>query len=355
MEPVAAAPASKKNGLRLRRGCFTLNNPTDQEYHWLTTTWIGWPKNNPTWMIIGKEVGETGTSHLQGAFTLSGQVAFSTIKMWPGFRRAHLEPMRGTPLDSKAYCSKQDLEPFEFGILPTPGKRSDVADAVEAVKSGMTMRELTNDHAVAVVKFFKGLTVLRSLRAGPRDPDALPPTVYWLHGKTGTGKTRSAWELGCAVSAPSEVWFAPAGTQWFDGYDGQRVAIFDDFRPKGTKFEFLLRLCDRYPLQVPFKGGFVNWKPDWIIFTTPHSIAHTFEARQTHRPEDVAQLERRVSADFCLDWPEERDKLEQVLSEARSGGSAEAQSEVRVTTPVADGRRSSDSGSDLELYGSGSD
>lgn len=305
-------------------------------------------------MIIGKEVGETGTSHLQGAFTLNGQVAFSTIKTWPGFRRAHLEQMRGTPLDSKAYCSKQDLEPFEFGILPTPGKRTDLVDACEAIKNGMTLREMTEQHATVVVKFFKGLTVLRSLRAGPRDPDALPPTVYWLHGKTGTGKTRSAWQLGCALSAPSDVWFAPAGTLWFDGYDGQRVVIFDDFRAKGTKFEFLLRLTDRYPLQVPFKGGFVNWKPDWIIFTTPHSIPHTFEARQMHRPEDVAQLERRVTADFCLDWPEERARLEQVLSSAGDGAGAEAQSPVDLTSSMADGHNGGSSSS-IELSELGSD
>jgi len=354
MEPVAAAPAKRQ---RLRRLCFTLNNPTDQEYHWLTNTWTAWPKRNPTWMIIGKEVGETGTSHLQGACTLSSAVDFSVIKTWPGFRRAHLEPMRGTPLDSKVYCSKQDLEPFEFGTLPTPGKRSDLEAAVTAIKEGLSLREMTEEHATVVVKYFKGLTVLRSLRAGPRDPDSLPPTVYWLHGKTGVGKTKRAWELGCAVSSPSEVWFAPAGTQWFDGYDGQKVAIFDDFRAKGTKFEFLLRLTDRYPLQVPFKGGFVNWKPDWIIFTTPHSIPHTFEARQTHRPEDVAQLERRVSADFCLDWPEERDRLEQVLSSIRTGVCPSTQPVVSLSSSLADGggHLLSGSESDLELLGSRDD
>lgn len=319
--PSTRPPVATKNGPRLRRGCFTLNNPTEEEWLWLTTTWCGWPKNNPTWMIIGKEVGETGTSHLQGAFTLNTQVAFSTIKMWPGFRRAHLEPMHGTPLDSKVYCSKQDLEPFEFGILPTPGKRTDLADACEAIKNGMTLREMTDNHATVVVKFFKGLTVLRSLRAGPRDPDALPPTIYWLHGATGTGKTKCSWELGCSVSSPSEIWFAPAGTQWFDGYDGQRVAIFDDFRAKGTKFEFLLRLCDRYPLQVPFKGGFVNWKPDWIIFTTPHSISYTFEARNTHRPEDIQQLERRVSASFDLNLPECKAQFEELIASSVRPGS----------------------------------
>lgn len=330
MDPVTTAPQRQ----RFRRGCFTLNNPTDQEYHWLTVTWPSWPKRNPTWMIVGKEVGETGTSHLQGAFTLSGAVDFSTIKTWPGFRRAHLEQMRGTPLDSKVYCSKQDFAPFEFGIPPTPGKRSDIADACQAIKDGMTLKEMTDEHSVVVVKYYKGLTVLRSLRSGPRDPDALPPSVYWLHGKTGTGKTRCSWQLGCKLSSPSDIWFSNGGTQWFDGYDGQRVAIFDDFRAKGTKFEFLLRITDRYPLQVPFKGGFVNWKPDYIVFTTPNDVSQTFAVRKVHIPEDVAQLERRITDNFCLDWPEERARFEDVLSSI--GKDATARQPVDQSTSMGE-------------------
>lgn len=324
MEPNTTAPAkhdppkdlAPKNGKRLRRACFTLNNPTDAEYHWLTTTWPAWSNRNPTWMIIGKEVGETGTSHLQGAFTLNTQVAFSTIKTWPGFRRAHLEQMHGTPLDSKLYCSKQDLQPFEFGILPTPGKRTDLIDACAAVKAGQSLREMSDEHATVIVKYYKGLTILRSLRSAPRNPDSLPPTIYWLHGKTGVGKTKRAWELGCALASPSDIWLSHSGTTWFDGYDGQRIAIFDDFRSKGTRFEFLLRLTDRYPLQVPFKGGFVNWNPEVIIFTSPYPIEGAFEARKMHRPEDVAQLIRRTTADFCFDWPEEIARFEQLIANA---------------------------------------
>jgi len=99
---------------RMSRCCFTLNNYTEQEYLAL--------QNLPVkWLIIGKELGENGTPHLQGAFVIGKQVAFSTVKTWPGLSRAHLEPMRGTPQDSLAYCSKQDLTPYIIGTLPSPG------------------------------------------------------------------------------------------------------------------------------------------------------------------------------------------------------------------------------------------
>ena len=48
---------------------------------------------------------------------------------------------------------------------------------------------------------------------------------------------------------------------WFDGYDGQDTAIFDDFRASGNRFSYILRLIDRYPMDVPVKGGFVYWNP----------------------------------------------------------------------------------------------
>lgn len=66
------------------------------------------------------------------------------------------------------------------------------------------------------------------------------------------------------VSAPNSK-----GAQlWFDGYLGESVAVFDDFRPWWCRFDYLLALLDRYPIRVPVKGGFVNWIPEIIIITT---------------------------------------------------------------------------------------
>lgn len=298
---------------RLTRMVFTLNNYTDEEYKWLTEVFPHRSTNPPKWIIVGKETcPDTGTLHLQGACILSTQTAFSTIKTWLGFRRAHLEPMRGKPEQSKTYCSKEDCEAFEFGILPAPGKRTDIHLAVEAIESGSSLAELAQTNGVAVVKFHKGLTQLRSLLTGSRDPNS-PPTVYWLYGKTGTGKTKRAWEYGSAYGGPSCIWLSAGGMRWFDGYDGQAVAIFDDFRSKDCNFHFLLRVTDRYPLRVEFKGGYVEWKPDVIIFTTPDDIDTTFATRLEHRPEDIDQFKRRVTRVFKL--PEDDEEFAELVGE----------------------------------------
>lgn len=235
-------------------------------------------------------------------------MAFSVLKKTPGFTRAHIEPMRGSPEDSLKYCSKEDKAPFEKGTMPRSGKRKELTAAVEAIKGGSTMRELAlgDETAVSVVKFSKGLTTLRSLCAAPRDPTR-PPTVYWLHGSTGTGKTRAATEFatymfGAEFADP--YWLSCGSLRWFDGYDGQPVAILDDFRakqlPGAGGFSFFLRLLDRYPMAVEFKGGFVNWAPQIIIITCPKCPESCFSTRNEHVPEDIRQLLRRITYVFPL-------------------------------------------------------
>lgn len=294
-------------GTLLRRCCFRLSNWTQAEYDAIVAH-----SPNFKWMIMGKEISpETGTPHLQGAIVFGTQLTFTRVKALPGLARAHVEPMGGTPADSLVYCSKEDPAPYIFGEMPEPGKRTDIAMAVERVQAGASLRDLAaGDNAVAVVKFCKGLTVLRSLLSKPRDP-ASPPEIYWVHGATGTHKTRRVFELGQRL-CPGNVWISSGNLRWFDGYDGQRVAILDDFRPdSGVQFHFILRLLDRYPMSVEFKGGFVNWAPQFIFITTPYTVSETF-ASTFARPEDILQLERRVTETFS--FPDDHKKWDDLFA-----------------------------------------
>lgn len=265
---------------RYRRICFTLNNYTDEEYDSLK-------EMDCKWMIMGKETcPQTGTHHIQGAIVLNNQKTLSTLKSMPGLRRAHMEPMMGTVEQSLAYCSKQDPVPFQKGDIPQPGKRTDLMEACESLKEGKTLRDIALDNPTTVVKYHKGLISLRALLfEGTRTK----PTVFWLHGDTGTGKTRSAVELGEQLGG--SYWISSGSLRWFDGYDGQRVAILDDFRCDSCEFNFLLRLLDRYNLRVEYKGGFTDWRPEIIIVTSCSSPTFTYSIKPN---DDVQQLLRRI-------------------------------------------------------------
>jgi len=286
-------------GYRYSRIAYTLNNWTPQEYKDLCNWGV-------TWHVIGKEVGEDGTPHLQAAAVLGKQMTMSAIKKVPGMARAHIESMRGSPLSNVIYCTKQDQAAYQRGAMPHPGKRTDLEEAYDSLREGATMRELAENHGVAMIKFAKGFTIVRSLLAGPRTE---PPKVIWLYGPTGVGKTRACVEYANKHHG-GEYWMSCATLQWLDGYDGQSVAILDDFRGKHCSFSFLLRLLDRYPFRVPFKGGFVEWNPSIIFITCPYSPEEVFKVRGEHLPEDLKQLERRVLK--VIHWKDAAYKLSSV-------------------------------------------
>jgi len=88
----------------------------------------------------------------------------------------------------------------------------------------------------------------------------------------------------------------PAGAGdklWFDGYNGQRAAVFEELRSQ-VQLDYLKSLCDRYDMQVPVKGGFVPWSVDRIYVT---SQVHPDQCWADDR--DVAPADRAAFAARC--------------------------------------------------------
>lgn len=270
-----------KSRVRLSRFVFTLNNWTPEEYEDIIT----FPCK---WMIVAKEEGEQGTPHLQGACVLGKQLYLSYLKNGP-FKRAHIEDMRGSPQQSIDYCTKQDPIPFQKGTLPSPGQRTDLENACAEIRSGKTIADLAqlSNSAPVIVKYYKGLMQYRSLVATGVG-DRIPPRVFWLYGETGTGKTRSAVEF---ATRQGRYWMSNGSLRWFDGYQGERTVILDDIRSDACSFDFLLRLLDRYPFRVEYKGGFVDWCPQFILLTCWARPDQLFTLRGQG---DVDQLIRRI-------------------------------------------------------------
>jgi len=71
--------------------------------------------------------------------------------------------------------------------------------------------------------------------------------VYW--GKTGTGKSRRAWD-----EASLEAYCKDPRTKFWDGYTNEEHVVIDEFRG-GIDISHLLRWLDRYPVRVEIKGS----------------------------------------------------------------------------------------------------
>lgn len=84
-----------------KRWCLTLNNYSNEEYSNLVSFFSSDSSNK--W-IIGKEVGENGTPHLQIYINFNLKIRFTSIKKIND--RLHIETARGNEIQNVKYCSK---------------------------------------------------------------------------------------------------------------------------------------------------------------------------------------------------------------------------------------------------------
>ena len=98
---------------RTRGWCFTLNNYTEAEL--ASTDDLINKGEGVRYITYGKEVGESGTPHLQGYLYFDQPTTLVKCKRL--VPRAHLEPQRGSISQAIDYCHK-DNDFYEFGTKP---------------------------------------------------------------------------------------------------------------------------------------------------------------------------------------------------------------------------------------------
>jgi len=243
---------------RARGWCFTLNNPSEKEgVEMSPQNYIDVYQNMPNvaYIVVGDEVAKTGTPHHQGYVYFKNPVRFDTVKEYLP-KGCHIEQARGTSKQASVYCKKEKIL-FEYGECPSQGKRNDISVVKGMVNSGAKMAEIID--AVDSYQAIKCAELILKYKEMER---SWVPLVYWFWGPTGTGKTRTAFEM-C-----EDPWVSGRDLKWWNGYDAHEDVILDDFRGDFCTFHELLRILDRYPYRVETKGGSRSLLAKRIIITS---------------------------------------------------------------------------------------
>lgn len=239
--------------------------------------------------IYQKEKGAEGTEHLQGYIILPVKKTLAYVRSHM-CNVAHWEPRRGTHEQAREYCSKSETrigDTVEWGVPPRQGKRNDLAMVQAALDEGATEVEISETFFSSWCRYHKAFREYRMLKSKGRNSEEGVTTIV-LHGPPGTGKTRMA-----SLIAPDAYWLTAPNSStsplWWDGYQGHEAVIIDEFYG-WIQHPFMLRLCDRYPLNVQVKGGTVPFMAKTIIIT---SNKHPYEwwPRTT-----LGAMTRRISA-----------------------------------------------------------
>lgn len=273
-----------------RAWCFTVNNYTQEDIDNIMAL-----EKIATYMVCGEEIAPTtGTPHLQG------YIHFKDAKTFPSVRkkiRGHIEPAFAGAWRNEEYTTKEGRTIHTFGSPPHQGARSDIYEMRSMAKGGATLGQMI-DRASSYQSLKTAETLAKY--APPRERDI--PKVLWFWGPTGTGKTRTAVELG-----GKDYWISSRALKWWDGYIGQRTIIIDDFRDNYCPFTELLRMTDRYPFRVETKGSSQWLNADTIIITAPHPPSEYY---RNVLDESKDQLMRRITEirQFpieTMEWPDE--------------------------------------------------
>lgn len=262
-------------GAQLRAGksfCYTLNNPTEDDIEKMKAM-------DCSYHVFGEEVGDNGTPHLQGCITFRKTKRFSALKkVCP---RAHWENCIELEA-ARLYCLKGGK--FFINDNRKQGHRSDLDAVVADVREG-GVALVKKNHPREFIKFHGGIKALSLPDIEPRDINK-PPHVYWFYGPTGCGKTSYVYRHW----GPDKVYSQTMDCKWWDGYTGQEVILFDDFR--GTlPFHVLLKMLDRYPYMVQCKGGSMHLNSPFIYITSSKPPYEIYQSERIN--EDIAQLLRR--------------------------------------------------------------
>lgn len=202
----------------------------------------------------------TGRLHIQAYVEFSVAKRATAVKSFFG-GVADVRKCDASRKENIDYASKEDTReegPWHIGEAPNQGARTDLDEVRTMVEEGSTDLELFQEHFSTLVRYHQGIAKYRNLYTAYKSGcSPIDVRVFW--GRTGTGKTRRAvWEAERSgdryyiVDTPDR----PGAAKWFDGYDGTSGLIIDDY---GGEYgiHWFKRFLDRYPMQLPVKGGYI--------------------------------------------------------------------------------------------------
>ena len=277
----------------LTRICFTLNNYSAEEEAQIVNL-----KNDERikYMIVGREVGESGTPHLQGYIRRRGGQKFNAWKrMLP---RAHIEQCRGTEEQNKDYCSKEGDICIEHGVPFGHGKYGQYSSAMSSLISNdisiQDFKEQYPDIAFKHYNVMKAIFIESQLNK-PTVCDKLfvwqqeaithimqqddRKICFYIDPEGGKGKstltkylhtTRNAFL--CQGGKSTDIMNVFMN---FALTNGPEISIFDMKRSIECLFwpyGFIKSIKDGYFTSTKYQGGLFTFKPQKVVVFSNHEV-----------------------------------------------------------------------------------
>lgn len=267
------------------------------------------------YMVVGKEVGEKGTKHLQMFFSFFNAKSLGAIRKLISLRANYCVRSKGSPETAAKYCMKGEQSKIEwtehgvdgpnfglnadfaqYGDIPTheQGKRTDLIKIKDDILNGTKVDDLVLENPMLFHQYGRTLNKIEDLRLR-KQFRSWKTDCLWIYGPTGCKKSERVFTgFSPETHYVKSLW--KKDLEWWDDYVGQEIVIFDDYRGQ-MPYDVLLRLTDRYPFTVPRRGreGFPFLAK--MILITSCSSPETIYHNTAEKEDSINQLLRRITVE----------------------------------------------------------
>ena len=285
-----------------RKFQLTINNPTDHGFtHDRIRAYLSESPSLLYWCMCD-EVGEQGTPHTHVYVVFRNSVMFETLHK--RFYGAHIEQANGSNQENRDYVRKEGkwledakhetnlADTFEeWGELPPDRshKESQSERIMQMVRDGKSNAEILAEIPTAFNKLPHIEQARQALMHDKHKNTWRSLNVTYLWGDTGAGKTRSVMD----TYGYSEVYQVTNYDHPFDGYMGQEVIIFEEFR-SSLRIDDMLKYLDGYPLMLPCRYADKVACYTKVFIISNISLEQQYPNVQVDNPETWAAFRRRI-------------------------------------------------------------
>jgi len=309
-----------KKDSQARDWCFTVNNPVQAE-----AQFCEYLKSivNVRYFCFGREKGDgtddnpTGTEHYQGYIEFSMPKRFSTVKGYFSEAaigvNANIQSRAGKRGEARDYVFKTGKyadkahtrmgEVYTHGEFIEDGERADLGCIADDIEGGMTNMELSRKYGNKYVTVRGWADEYRQdfLAQKYSKERRLDLEVIYIFGKTDIGKTRYILDK---YGDENVFIMSEYGNNFtkerFDGYKGERIVLFEEFR-SSIVISNMLRYLDVYKVQLPcrYNNKIACYNKAYI--TSNWELLEQYKNIQAEHPETWKAFLRRIHKVYDFD------------------------------------------------------
>lgn len=292
------------NNSASRKWQITINNPKEKGYnHETLKALIDEYFTNNIYGCMCDETGEEGTYHTHIYLVFTSAVMFSTMKN--RFPEAHFENAKGKNIENKNYIRKEGkweedkkketnhIETFEeWGEIPPDrqGSSSISEDILDFIKEGKSDKEILEAYPSTINRLDKIERARQTLLEDKYREEFRNVKVTYIYGKTGIGKTRGVMDK----YGYRNVYRITDYEHPSDGYKGENVIVFEEFR-SDIKISQMLNYLDGYPCQLPCRYANKTACYHYVYLTTNLRLEEQYPNIQTESPRTWEAFLRRIN------------------------------------------------------------